>query len=167
MKIERQNAPDLDKLGGLIEDSDVAMMVTLDEDDRLVSRPMSPLKMDTDGVLWFFTDKHSDKVPQIDRVNLSFSDEGDSIYVSVAGHGEISNDRSLIQELWTPFMKPWFPDGVESPNLALLKVTPQTVEYWDSTHNKMVRMFAIAASVIASKPIGMGEHGKLTLIDNQ
>ena len=166
MKVEKQNAPDFEKLGGLIEDSNVAMMVTLDEDDRLVGRPMSPLKMDSDGVLWFFTDAHSDKAQQIDRVNLSFSDEGDSVYVSVAGHGEISNDRSLIRELWTPLMKPWFPDGADSPHLALLKVTPQTVEYWDATHNKMVRMFAIAASVIAAKPVGMGEHGQLTLHDN-
>ena len=166
MKIEDQSAPDLEKLGDLIKGSRVAMMATLDEDDRLVSRPMSPLKMDAEGVLWFFTDVHSDKVQQIDRVNLSFSDEGDSIYVSVAGHGEISHKRALMEELWSPFMKPWFPDGLDSPNLALLKVTPQTVEYWDSTHNKMVRMFAAAASVIAGKPIGMGEHGKLSLLES-
>lgn len=166
MKIEDQTSPDLDKLADLIEDSRTAMMVTLDEDDRLVSRPMSPLKMDASGALWFFTDVHSDKVQQIDRVNLSFADEDDSIYVSVAGHGAISDDRALIRELWTPMMKPWFPEGEESPNLALLKVTPQTAEYWDSTHSKMVRMFAVAASVIASKPVGMGEHGKLNLMDS-
>ncbi len=166
MKIEDQNSPDLDKLADLIEDSRVAMMITLDEDDRLVSRPMAPLKMDKEGALWFFTAAHSSKVQQIDRVNLSFSDEEDSIYISVAGHGEVSDDRALMRELWTPFMKPWFPDGVDSPDLALLKVTPQTVEYWDSTHSKMVRMFATAASVIASKPIGMGEHGKLNLLES-
>ena len=166
MKIENQSTPDLHKLAELIEDSRIVMMTTLDEDDRLVSRPMSALKMDTDGALWFFTSVDSSKVQQIDRVNLSFSDEGDSIYVSVAGHGVISDDRVLMRELWSAFMKPWFPDGVESPDLALLKVTPQTVEYWDSTHNKMVRMFAIAASVIASKPIGMGEHGKLNLLES-
>lgn len=166
MKIEDQTSPDLEKLADLIEDSRTAMMITLDEDDRLVSRPMSPLKMDASGALWFFTDVKSDKVQQIDRVNLSFSDDDDSIYVSVAGHGAISNDRALIDELWSPVMKPWFPDGKESPNLALLKVSPQTVEYWDSTHSKMVRMFALAASVMASKPVGMGEHGKLNLLDN-
>jgi general stress protein 26 len=166
MKIEKQYAPDLEKLGSLIEDSGVAMMTTMDEDDRLVSRPMSPLKMDSQGVLWFFVDANSNKTDQLDRVNLSFSDEDDSVYVSIAGHGVISDDRAQMRELWTPFMKPWFPDGVESPQLALLKVAPQTVEYWDSTHSKMVRMFAVAASVIAARPIGMGDHGKLNLLES-
>ena len=166
MKIEDQTSPDLKKLADLIEDSRIAMMTTLDEDDRLVSRPMTPLKMDVDGALWFFTGANSDKVPQIDRVNLSFTDHDDAIYVSVAGHGSISHDRALIDALWNPLMKPWFPDGKDSPNLALLKVAPQTVEYWDSTHNKMVRIFAMAASVIASKPVGLGEHWKMTLMDN-
>ena len=63
-------------------------------------------------------------------------------------------------------MKPWFPDGVEPPQLAPLKVTPQTVEYGDSTHSKMVRMSATAASVIAARPIGMGEHGKLSMVES-
>ena len=166
MKIEDQNSPELEKLADLIEDLRTAMMVTLDEDDRLVSRPMSPLKMDAYGALWFFTDASSSKVQQIDRVNLSFSDEDASLYVSVAGHGIVSDDRAMMRQLWTPYMLPWFPDGVESPQLALLKVTPQTVEYWDSTHSKMVRMFATAASVIAARPIGMGEHGKLNLLES-
>lgn len=166
MKVEDQESPELEKLADLIEDLGAAMMITMDEDERLVSRPMSPLKMDTKGSFWFFTDINSNKVQQIDRINLSFSNESDSIYVSVAGHGVMINDRELMRELWTPFMKPWFQDGVESPQLALLKVTPQTVEYWDSTHSKMVRMFAIAASVIAARPIGMGEHGKLSIVDS-
>ena len=166
MRIEDQDSPDFEKLADLIEESRTAMMTSLDEDDRLVSRPMAPLKMDASGALWFFTDVNSQKVQQIDRVNLSFSDEDDSIYVSVAGHGSISNDRSLIRELWSPLMRPWFPDGEDSANLALIKVTPQTAEYWDSAHNKMVRMFAVAASVIASKPVGMGNHGKLNLMDS-
>ncbi|OYU45256.1 MAG: stress protein [Burkholderiales bacterium PBB4] len=166
MKIENQNSADFENLADLIQDSRITMMTTLDEDDRLVSRPMSPLKMDADGAIWFFTDLHSDKVQQIDRVNLSFSDDDDSIYVSVAGHGTVSTERAMIEELWTPLMKPWFPGGEESPNLALLKVTPQTAEYWDSTHNKMVRMFALATSFITSKPVDMGKHGKLNLMDS-
>jgi general stress protein 26 len=166
MKIDEQGAPDREKIGDLLKGAGIVMLTTLDEDDRLVSRPMSLLKMDIDGALWLFSNLHSQKLNQVDRVNLSLSNEEDSRYVSIAGHGEISNDRALMRELWTPFMKPWFPGGVESPDLALLKVTPQTVEYWDSTHNKMVRTFALAASVIASKPVGMGEHGKLSLLES-
>jgi hypothetical protein len=35
-------------------------------------------------------------------------------------------------------------------------------EYWDAPNSKVVRMVAMAASVVAGKPIGMGDHGTLT-----
>ena len=166
MKIDTQTHADFQKIADLIEDIPIAMLTTIDEDDHMVSRPMSVLKMDGEGSLWFFTDKNSAKMNQLDRLNLGFSDAEESVYVSLAGTGELSYDQAMVHALWSPFMKPWFPDGEDSPDLALLKVTPHSAEYWDSTHNKMVRMFAIAASVVAAKPIGMGEHGNMSLRDS-
>lgn len=163
MKIDNQTLADLKKLGALIDGIHIAILTTVDGSGHLVSRPMSALKMDDKGVFWFFTEAKSAIVHQLERVNLSFSDEDASTYVSIAGHGAISEDRALVHELWSPLMKPWFPDGEYSPNLALLKIEPHTVEYWDSGHNKMVQLFALAASVIASKPIGLGEHGTIQL----
>jgi hypothetical protein len=58
--------------------------------------------------------------------------------------------------------KPWFPEGPESPNLALLKIEPEMAEFWDAPNSKMVRMFALAMSVYAGKPVGLGEHDTLT-----
>lgn len=163
MKIDRQHSPDLEKIGKLIDGIHIAILTTLDTEGRLASRPMSVLKMDEKGVFWFFADANSSIVRRLDRVNLSFSDEDASTYVSIAGHGEVSDDRALVHELWSPLMKPWFPDGEDASNLALLKIEPDVAEYWDSGHSKMVRAFALAASVVASKPIGMGEHGTIHL----
>lgn len=39
--------------------------------------------------------------------------------------------------------------------------TPHTAELRDSPNSRMVRLFAMAASVVAAKPIGMGQHGRL------
>jgi hypothetical protein len=33
------------------------------------------------------------------------------------------------------------------------------VAYWDSPGSKVVRALAMAASVVAGKPVGLGEHG--------
>jgi hypothetical protein len=76
-------------------------------------------------------------------------------------------DRVHIEWLWTPFAKPWFPDGPGSPNLALLKFAPDTGEYWGAPHSKMARMFAIAASIVAAKPVGLGEHDTLRDLSTQ
>jgi general stress protein 26 len=161
MNIVTQTNPQLTQLGELIKPMRVAMMTVIDEDSALISRPMAPLEMDVDGAIWFFTDLHSAKVRQLNAVNLSFSHEDDATYVSICGRGEIHTDRDMIERLWTVAAKPWFPNGKESPNLALLKVVPGSAEYWDGPHSKMVRMFAMAASVLASKPVGLGEHATL------
>lgn len=161
MKTENQRTPELARLCKMIEHLPVAMM-TINADGALLSRPMAPLEMDEDGALWFFTDLRSPKIEHLRTVNLSFTDPAQATFVSLSGHGELNTDRVRIERLWTPFARPWFPHGSDSTNLALLKFVPETAEYWEASHSKMVRMFATAASVIAGKPIGMGEHETLT-----
>jgi general stress protein 26 len=162
VNIVPQTNPQLIQLGDLIKPMRVAMMTVVDEDCALISRPMAPLEMDVDGAIWFFTDLHSAKVRQLSAVNLSFSNSDEASYVSICGRGEIHTDRDMIERLWTIAAKPWFPNGKDSPNLALLKIVPGGAEYWDGPHSTMVRMFAMAASVLASKPVGLGEHDTLT-----
>lgn len=162
MKIEPQSSTELIDLGKRVEGINIVMMTTLDADGALGSRPMSPVQMDEKGAIWFFTDLRSEKIEHLRVVNVAFSDEGNATYVSISGRGEIHAERAHIEKLWTPFLRPWFPDGPDSTNLALLKFVPETAEYWDAPNSKMVRMFAMAASIVASKPIGMGEHDTLT-----
>ncbi len=162
MKIESQNSNELVQLSKLIEGISVVMMTTVDDDDALVSRPMSPIEMDSHGAIWFFTDLRSEKIEHLRVVNLAFTDTEKSVYVSISGRGEVHAEQARIDELWTAFARPWFPDGKDSMNIALLKFVPNTAEYWDAPHSKMVRMLAMAASMVASTPIGMGEHETLT-----
>ena len=162
MKIETQNSTEMAELCKLIEPIPVAMLSNLDAEGALVSRPMSALQVDAAGAVWFFVDLRSSRVEFLRVVNLSFVDAARGTYVSLSGRGEIRSDRAQIQQLWTPMAKPWFPEGPDSRNLALLKFVPHTAEYWDAPHSKMVRMFAMAASVVAGKPIGMGDHATFT-----
>ena len=165
MNIKPQKTGELTKLGELIEDMSVAMLTTFNEaEGMLMSRPMSPQEMCEQGAIWFLTDPSSNKLKHLQVMNLGFSNESDSTYVSISGHGEIVDDRTRIESLWTVFAKPWFPDGVDSSNLALLKFVPHSAEYWDAPNSKMVRMLAMAASIVAAKPIGMGDHGNLNAL---
>ena len=162
MKIQVQASPELTKLCNLIADMSVAMLTTFNAAGALASRPMAPLEMDSDGALWFFTDLRSAKVQDLRNLNLSFSDSGHASYVSISGHGEINTERARIERLWTALARPWFPEGPDSEHLGLLKFIPEEAEYWDAPHSGMVRMFAMAASVVAGKPLAMGEHDNLT-----
>ncbi|HSH88308.1 MAG TPA: pyridoxamine 5'-phosphate oxidase family protein [Methylophilus sp.] len=161
MKIQPQTKEELTKLGELIEDFRIAMLTFIDGKGALVSQPMGPIEMDADGNIWFFTDSTSEKVQHLDELNLAFSGEPDGTYVSLSGYGELVTDQARKEELWSPFVKPWFPDGPDSANLALLKFIPDTAEYWDAPHSSVVRLFAMAASIVAARPIGMGDHERL------
>jgi general stress protein 26 len=161
MKTATQSNASLAHVARLIDGIPIAMLATLEADGALASRPMAALEMDASGAIWFFTDAQSSKVEQLRVANLSFTDPAHGTYVSLSGRGEIDTDRGHIERLWTPFAKPWFPDGPDSPNLALLKFTPDSADFWDAPNSRMVRAFGVIASIVAGKPIAMGEQGTL------
>ena len=161
MRVETQNSPQRSQLGKLLEGFDEAMMTSANGHGALVSRPMAALEMDDAGALWFFTQPHSAKTDELRRVNLSFSDKSASTYVSLSGNAEINLDRERIERLWTPLAQPWFPKDSGAADVALLRFVPRMAEYWDAPHHRMVRLFAMAASVVTGTPMALGGREKL------
>ena len=152
MKPQPQSNSDLGQLARLIEGIDVAMLTRTAADGTLLSRPMAPLEMDADGALWFFTDARTESTLPQAAVNLAFCNDARAIYVSVAGRASLVHDREHIHALWTPLGRPWFPEGPHAEPLALLKVEPDVVDYWDAPHSKLLRLMAVAAAAVADLP---------------
>jgi general stress protein 26 len=167
--METNTAPtgDFAKIKDLITGIRTGMLTTLDESGHLVSRPMACMSVDDDGSLWFFTKKHSAKVEQIEQtkhqVNVSFADTDDASYVSVSGHADEVDDRVKIAELWSPMVKPWFPNGQDDPELTLLHVQTDVAEYWDSASSRMVRLAEMARAIVTGDTYKEGEYGKVTI----
>lgn len=155
------------KLRELIKDIRIAMLTTAEEDGKLRSRPMAAQQTEFDGDLWFFTAKNSEKAAEIrhdQRVNVSFAAPDDNRYVSVSGRAQLVDDKAKAKELWNPFVKAWFPDGLDDPNLTLLKVEVEAAEYWDAPGNKMVQLVWLAKAVLTgSPPRNAGENKKIDL----
>ncbi len=164
VKIETQGNPDMASLSELIKDFSVAMLTNADASGALVSHPMTPLAMDEQGAIWFFTDSRYTLGADLVAVNLSFANADTATFVSMAGGAQLIRDLRHIEKLWTSFAKPWFPAGPSDPNLTLLKFVPETAQYWDAPNNKALRAFAMAASIVASKPIGMGKTETLAAL---
>lgn len=152
----------------LIKDIRFAMLTTVASDGQLRSRPMTMQEQEFDGDLWFFVGASSPAVAEMradDQVNLSFADPGDNAYVSISGTAQIVRDRAKIEELWKPILKAWFPDGLDDPDLALLKVTTTQAEYWDTPNGKLVQAFAFAKALVTGKTPEVGESEKVRLGD--
>ncbi|MGT2426531.1 pyridoxamine 5'-phosphate oxidase family protein [Amnibacterium kyonggiense] len=118
----------------LVKDARVAMLTTMTTDGKHVSRPMGLQEVEFDGDLWFFAYDDSAKVAQIrsePSVNVAFSDQKGHSWTSVAGRAEVVHDRAKAEQLWTPVLKAWFPDELETPGLALIKVEAESAEYWE------------------------------------
>jgi general stress protein 26 len=120
------------KLAGLIKGVKVAMLTTRCPDGSLRSRPMLTQEADFDGTLWFFTRAQAPKVGEVERheqVNVSYAAPEDERYVSVSGTARLVRDPRKIKELWNPAYKAWFPQGLDDPELALLRVEAERAEY--------------------------------------
>lgn len=158
---------DIEKIRDLIKGIRFAMLTTVDTDGSLRSRPMAAQELEFDGELWFFTGASSPKVGEVERdhrVNVSFADPDDNTYVSISGTARLVRDKAKAKELWNPALKAWFPQGLDDPELALLRVEVEKAEYWDSPSSKMVQLYGLVKATLTGKrPDNIGEHEKLDL----
>lgn len=132
---ESNRAESLHKVGELLKGIPVAMLVTRSGDGTLRARPMATLEAEFDGTLWFFSADHSNKVSELAQspeVGLVYGDPSGQRYASLSGRAEVVRDPDKARALWSPLYREWFPQGLEDPELVLLKVEVSRAEYWDS-----------------------------------
>lgn len=157
---------DIQKIARMIKDIDFGMLTTVDENGTLHSRPMSANRnVEFDGDIWFFTYGNSHKVIEAQKnrnVNVSFSDIKGQTYVSLSGTAELVRDKAKIEELWEPILKAWFPEGTETPDIALLKVSAERAEYWDSPGNFLSKTIELVRAM-TGQPVEIGENKKVNL----
>ncbi|MEH2162498.1 MAG: pyridoxamine 5'-phosphate oxidase family protein [Nostoc sp.] len=136
MATSTDRSQEIQKLHELIKGIDYGMFTTVDDDGSLHSYPMSKSsEINSEATLWFFTYAASHKVTEVEhhkQVNVSFSSSEQQRYVSISGTSELVKDRNKMRELWKPELKTWFPKGLDEPDISLLKVNINQVNYWDS-----------------------------------
>ncbi len=157
---------DVQKLTEMMNTINFCMLTTTAEDGSLHSRPMSTNgKVEYGGNLWFFTYGQSHKVFEAqshNQVNVSFSDIVKHNYVSLSGKAELVRDREKIKQLWEPKMLIWFPDGIDTADIALLKVTAEKAEYWNSPSSPVAQTIALF-QVLTGNAADIGENKKFDL----
>lgn len=151
----------------LVKGIKIAMLTTVTDDGSMRSRPMATQTKDFDGEhLWFFTKRDSPKSHEIEShhdVHLSYASPEDHRYVSVTGKAWVVNDDAKMRELWSPVHRAWFPEGLEDPELTLLKVQVERAEYWDASGGRMIQLIGAIRAVATGMPLsGIGNHGRVS-----
>lgn len=147
-----------------IADGQIGMLCTYTSDHAMDTRPMATLKVDDAGTIYFFSQKDSHENQQIvanPAVQLIYANPSKSEYMSLDATASISHDQAKINELWSPMLKAWFPEGSEDPRITVITVTINDGRYWDTKHGKMVSMAKIAIGAVTGKPLDDGIKGTL------
>lgn len=118
-----------EKMRGL----DFCMMTTQDGRNSFHTRPMSNNgKVEYDGNSWFFAYEDSNKVKQIEnnsKVSLVYQND-DMLFIECFGSASIIRRKSILEEKWVDDLNRWFPQGLETPGVCLIKVEASRVQFW-------------------------------------
>jgi general stress protein 26 len=164
MDVQPQGTTGMQRLAELVGEAQIAMLTTAEPNGVLRSRPLVTLQLDSQGRLWFFISLTSPKVDEIShhrQVNLSYADPDKQDYVSISGAAEIVRDREKMRVLWTPWVEPYFPRGLDDPNLVLLRVQVDQAEYWNAPESNVQRLYGFAKAVATGDTRELGEHQRV------
>ena len=99
-------------------------------------RIMEVQKVEDNLTLWFVTHKNSPKVCHIQKgseVCIVAHKEHAHMDIRLTGKCEVFTDMETKKSLWNKKLAPFFKDGINDPDMAVLKFTPKKVEYRDIT----------------------------------
>jgi general stress protein 26 len=158
-----QHQHQFEKFRSLIESVKTGILITRSTGDQLKGRSMLTVQVDEEGRLWFFTNEFSDntkKISQNNEVFLTYDSPSENSYMVITGIASISFNREKMKELWNPLLRAWFPEGLETPGILLLKVEPEEVEYWDGSSGKIVDLFKMLSAMVSEKEYEETGHKK-------
>ncbi|MGX5669990.1 pyridoxamine 5'-phosphate oxidase family protein [Kocuria rhizophila] len=153
----------IQKVRDIIKGTRIAMLTHVDEDGRLVSKPMATQEVDFDGTVRFIAERASDQGMDIQKnpnVNVAYS--GNGTWVSLSGTARIVNDTDKLRELWSSFTGSWLEGGPENPNNVLIEIDADTAEYWDTPGGSKVTQ---VANLIKAKVTGNTVDGENEVVD--
>lgn len=123
------------------------------EDDR--TRPMTaqidvPQGGDKEdgGQIYFFgskTDGVGEAISRSNRAVATFAAKDHGVFAHIHGTLAPSNDRSVIERLWNPFIASWYKDGKDDPDLQLMRFDTEKADVWEAAKGATLKAAAMKA----------------------
>jgi general stress protein 26 len=141
------------KLVELTKDIRITMFTTIDAEGHFVSRPMAQQLTEDDGDLWFFAERDSRVIEQINaNPHVSLTLSSNDTWISIDGDARMVDDSAKAKELWNSFVEAWLPQGPDDPSVVLIKVEPHTAEYWDSPGGRVASLISLVKAKVTGEP---------------
>lgn len=156
--------PNVTKVAELAKDIRIAMLTTVGSEGHLTARPMAQQEVEFDGDLWFFVEADSRTAANLganDTAGVTLS--SDSTWISLSGTAEVVRDVAKAKELWNPWVEAWLPQGPEDDNVALIKFSAESAEYWDTPGGKVASIASFVKAKLTGKRYSGGENETVDL----
>lgn len=130
----------LEDLSAHLKKIDFCMLSTNAGSGKLTTRPMSNNgDVEYDGDSWFFSYSDTRKVADIEGTSgvlLTFTAPPSllgkpGIFIAIEATASIVREKDVFANHWNSELTRWFPEGIDTPGLVLIKVAASTIQYWD------------------------------------
>ena len=113
---------------------------------------MAPRPAQEEGAIYFLTDVNSPKAEEIrdnNMICLALADQRARKYLSITGRAEIFDDRDRIKQIWSVYDKAFWPDE-NDPRIRILRVAPESAEFWEAA-GTIVTVVKLAAAAVSAR----------------
>jgi general stress protein 26 len=138
------------------------MMVTMNPEGGVRSRPMRGTIDEPGNAIWFFTDRDTDKDEDVQRdarACLTFADPRDQTYVSLSGRIALIHDRDMIAAHWNDGAEVYYPNGKDDNSVVLMKFTAESGEYWDAPSSPIILAIKFLQAKVSGERLELGTQG--------
>jgi general stress protein 26 len=101
------------------------------EDTRF--QPMTAHFDKRDGTFWFFARAEGVITEAAEGgrpANFTYTGAGRDLFACLHGQLKVESDTAARQKFWTEEVARWFPDGRDSPGVALLRFDAEGADIW-------------------------------------
>jgi len=131
----------------LIETCKAAILTTIDFEGFPITRAMFNLrnkeqfpefseffkKQEDEFIIYISTNTSSSKVEHIKtnpKISVYYCDSENFKGVMFGGEVDIIDDRDIKSKIWLDWWTKYYPEGLEDPDYALLKLNPKTARFY-------------------------------------
>lgn len=146
----------------LVRELRIALLTTFDPGPngwapRSHTRPMTMLRVDDDGTIYFVADRASVPTARVkSRRRALVTLQSSNRFAALEGRLDVRDDNTLLREIWTKGCDVFF-DGPEDPRAVALVFRPEKAETWDASGVKGLRFLFEAAKALITGEKGVEE----------
>jgi len=129
------------KIHDTIADAGTVVLSTVGRDGSLHGRPMIPRAGGDADEIWFATRTPTSKAAEIERDGRALvTYQADATVLVLSGEARIVRDPAEIERGWDESWDRWFPQGIDTPDIALMEFRAERAELWDASGTSLVEL---------------------------